>query len=120
MLKKFGYTSECFRLLYEGKREKAYFHPLAQLQKSLGHSNDIIEAEHLLEPLSISREMERIPNRLSSQYAWLPDSMHTVQPFLNTKLEQSSEDSKTPIHSGQKKLLGGRDQINKNKSSMLI
>ncbi len=34
ILKKFGYTAEFFRALYEGKREKVYFHSLAQSRRA--------------------------------------------------------------------------------------
>ena len=65
-LKKLRYTAEFFRSLYQKKREKAYFHALAQLQNSLGHMNDIVVADHLLERLSAARDDRRISDRLSN------------------------------------------------------
>jgi triphosphatase len=65
-LKKLRYTAEFFRSLYQKKREKAYFHDLAKLQNSLGHMNDIVVAEHLLERLSAAREDQRISAHLST------------------------------------------------------
>jgi CHAD domain-containing protein len=65
-LKKLRYTAEFFRSLYQRKREKAYFHALAQLQNSLGHMNDIVVADHLLKRLSAARDDRRIYDRLSS------------------------------------------------------
>jgi triphosphatase len=65
-LKKLRYTAEFFRSLYQKKREKAYFHALAQLQNSLGHMNDIVVADHLLEHLSAAREDQRISAHLST------------------------------------------------------
>jgi hypothetical protein len=39
---------------------------LAQLQNSMGHMNDIVVADHLLERLSASREDMRISDHLST------------------------------------------------------
>jgi triphosphatase len=63
-LKKLRYTAEFFRSLYKKKLEKAYFHTLAQLQNSLGHMNDIVVADHLLERLSAARHDQRISDQL--------------------------------------------------------
>ena len=60
-LKKLRYTAEFFRSLYQKKREKAYFHALAQLQNSLGHMNDIVVADHLLKRLSAARHDQENP-----------------------------------------------------------
>jgi triphosphatase len=65
-LKKLRYTAEFFRSLYRKKREKAYFHALPQVQNSLGHMNDIVVADHLLERLSATRGGQRISNHLST------------------------------------------------------
>lgn len=65
-LKKLRYTAEFFRSLYRKKREKAYFHALAQLQNSLGHMNDIVVADHLLERLSAVRDDQKISDHLST------------------------------------------------------
>lgn len=65
-LKKLRYTAEFFRSLYPKKREKTYFHALAQLQNSLGHMNDIVVADHLLKRLSAARDNMRVSDRLSS------------------------------------------------------
>ncbi|MGO9056960.1 MAG: CHAD domain-containing protein [Candidatus Binataceae bacterium] len=59
-------TAEFFRSLYQKKREKAYFHALAQLQNSLGQMNDIVVADHLLERLSAAHEDQRISAHLST------------------------------------------------------
>jgi len=64
-LKKLRYTAEFFRSLYRKKREEAYFHALAQLQNSLGHLNDIVVADHLLERLRVARQDQSVSNRLS-------------------------------------------------------
>ncbi len=63
-LKKLRYTAEFFRSLYRKKRERAYFHALDRLQSSLGHMNDIMVADHLLERLSAARETRRISSHL--------------------------------------------------------
>jgi CHAD domain-containing protein len=63
-LRKLRYTAEFFRSLYQKKREKAYFHALAQLQNSLGHMNDIVVADHLLDRLTAARESEPISHQL--------------------------------------------------------
>ena len=65
-LKKLRYTAEFFRSLYQEKRGKAYFHALAQLQNSLGHMNDIVVADHLLERLSAARDDRRTSDHLST------------------------------------------------------
>jgi CHAD domain-containing protein len=65
-LKKLRYTAEFFRSLYQKKREKAYFHTLAQMQNSLGHMNDIVVADHLLERLSAARVDQGSSDRLST------------------------------------------------------
>jgi triphosphatase len=65
-LKKLRYTAEFFRSLYQKKREKVYFHVLAQLQNSLGHMNDIVVADHLLERLSAARGGKRSSGHLST------------------------------------------------------
>ncbi|MGA9723586.1 MAG: CHAD domain-containing protein [Candidatus Binatus sp.] len=65
-LKKLRYTAEFFRSLYRKKRERAYFHALDQLQSSLGHMNDIVVADHLLERLSAAREDRRISSHLQT------------------------------------------------------
>jgi triphosphatase len=65
-LKKLRYTAEFFRSLYQTKREKAYFHALAQLQNSLGHMNDIVVADHLLARMSVALDDQRIPDHLST------------------------------------------------------
>jgi triphosphatase len=64
-LKKLRYTAEFFRSLYQKKRERAYFHALAQLQNSLGHMNDIVVADHLLERLSAARPDQGTSDHLS-------------------------------------------------------
>jgi triphosphatase len=65
-LEKLRYTVEFFRSLYRKKRKKAYFHALAQLQNRLGHMNDIVAADYLLERLSADREDQRISDHLST------------------------------------------------------
>jgi CHAD domain-containing protein len=65
-LKKLRYTAEFFRSLYQKKREKAYFHVLAQLQNSLGHMNDIVVADHLVERLSAARNDQGTSHHLST------------------------------------------------------
>jgi triphosphatase len=65
-LKKLRYTADFFRSFYRKKREKRYFHALAQLQNSLGHMNDILMANHLFERLSAARENQRASDRLST------------------------------------------------------
>jgi CHAD domain-containing protein len=65
-LKKLRYTAEFFRSLYRRKREKAYFHALAQLQNSLGHMNDIVVADLLLARLAAARDDQKISDQLST------------------------------------------------------
>jgi triphosphatase len=65
-LKKLRYTAEFFRSLYRKKRERAYFHALAQLQDSLGRINDIAVADHLLERLSALRKGRRVSDHLQT------------------------------------------------------
>lgn len=65
-LKKLRYTAEFFRSLYRKKREKNYFHALAQLQDSLGRMNDIAVADHLLERLSSVSKDRRVSDHLQT------------------------------------------------------
>ena len=65
-LKKRRYTADFFRSLYRKKREKRYFHAMAQLQDSLGHMNDIVMTDHLLDRLSVARDRQRASDRLSA------------------------------------------------------
>jgi CHAD domain-containing protein len=65
-LKKLRYTADFFCSLYQKKREETYFHALAQMQNSLGHMNDIVVADHLLERLSAAREDQKISEHLST------------------------------------------------------
>ena len=65
-LKKLRYTADFFRSLYRKKREKRYFQAIAQLQDALGHMNDIVMTNHLLERLSAARDRQRVSDRLSA------------------------------------------------------
>lgn len=65
-LKKFRYTAEFFRSLYQKKREKAYFHALTRLQDSLGRMNDVVVADHLLKRLSSARHDQNTFDPLST------------------------------------------------------
>ena len=65
-LKKLRYTADFFRSLYRKKREKRYFHAMAQLQDSLGHMNDIVMTNNLLDRLSVARDRQRVSERLSA------------------------------------------------------
>ena len=65
-LKKRRYTADFFRSLYRKKREKRYFQAMAQLQDSLGHMNDIVMTNHLLDRLSVARDRQRASDRLSA------------------------------------------------------
>lgn len=63
-LKKLRYTADFFCSLYQKKRDEAYFHALAQMQNSLGHMNDIVVADHLLERLSAAPANQKISGNL--------------------------------------------------------
>ena len=65
-LKKLRYTADFFRSLYRKKREKRYFHAMAQLQDSLGHMNDIVMTNNLLDRLSVARDHQRVSEGLSA------------------------------------------------------
>jgi len=54
-LKKLRYTAEFFSSLFPAKGQKAYLHSLGVMQDSLGHMNDVLVAEHLLQQLSARR-----------------------------------------------------------------
>ena len=51
-LKKLRYTAEFFRSLYPKNLAKPYFGALAAMQDCLGHINDVVVAEHLLDRLA--------------------------------------------------------------------
>ena len=59
-LKKLRYTAEFFRSLYPKKQAKPYFRALAQMQNCLGHMNDVIVAEHLLERMTSAHQHQRV------------------------------------------------------------
>jgi CHAD domain-containing protein len=59
-LKKLRYTADFFRSLYPKKHAKPYFHALAQMQNCLGHMNDVVVAEHLLERMASVRQRPRV------------------------------------------------------------
>ncbi len=63
-LKKLRYTADFFCSLYQKKHEETYFHALAQMQNSLGHMNDIMVADHLLERLSAARANQKVSGNL--------------------------------------------------------
>lgn len=63
-LKKLRYTAEFFRSLYPKRQAKPYFNTLAQMQTCLGHMNDMVVAEHLLERLSTADISQRIATHL--------------------------------------------------------
>jgi len=73
-LKKLRYTGEFFRSLYPKKLAKPYFHALAEMQNCLGHMNDVIVAEHLLERISTSHRHQRafaaLPNAAGMVVGW--------------------------------------------------
>ncbi len=54
-LKKLRYTAEFFGSLFPGKRQDSFLNALAKMQDSLGHLNDVVVAEHLLQNLSEPR-----------------------------------------------------------------
>jgi len=62
-LKKLRYTAEFFSSLFPRKRQKAYLDALSRLQDSLGHMNDVVVADHLLQRLSARRSNR--PDHLS-------------------------------------------------------
>jgi CHAD domain-containing protein len=59
-LKKLRYTADFFRSLYPKKQAKPYFRALAQTQKCLGHMNDVVVAEHLLERMASAHQHQRV------------------------------------------------------------
>lgn len=59
-LKKLRYTAEFFRSLYPKKQAKRYFRALAQMQNCLGHMNDVVVAEHLLERMTSVHQGQRV------------------------------------------------------------
>jgi CHAD domain-containing protein len=59
-LKKLRYTADFFRSLYPKKHAKSYFHVLAQMQNCLGHMNDVVVAEHLLERMTSAYRRQRV------------------------------------------------------------
>ena len=64
-LKKLRYTAEFFLSLYPKTLAKPYFRALAQMQNYLGHMNDVVVAEHLVERLSTEHEHQRALPRLA-------------------------------------------------------
>jgi len=62
-LKKLRYTAEFFSSLFPGKRQTAYLNGLSCMQDSLGHMNDVVVADHLLQRLSARRSNR--PEQLS-------------------------------------------------------
>jgi CHAD domain-containing protein len=58
-LKKLRYTADFFRSLYPKKHSKPYFRALAQMQNCLGHMNDVVVAEHLLERMTSAHQLQR-------------------------------------------------------------
>jgi triphosphatase len=59
-LKKLRYTADFFRSLYPEKHAKPYFRALAQMQDCLGHMNDVVVAEHLLERMASAHQRQRV------------------------------------------------------------
>jgi CHAD domain-containing protein len=59
-LKKLRYTADFFRSLYLKKHAKPYFRALAQMQNRLGHMNDVVVAEHLLERMTSVHQRGRV------------------------------------------------------------
>ena len=59
-LKKLRYTADFFRSLYPKKHAKPYFRALAQMQNCLGHMNDVVVAEHLLERMTSVHQRQRV------------------------------------------------------------
>ena len=59
-LKKLRYTADFFQSLYPKKHAKPYFRGLAQMQKCLGHMNDVVVAEHLLERMTSVHQRQRV------------------------------------------------------------
>ena len=60
VLKKLRYTADFFQSLYPKKHAKPYFRGLAQMQKCLGHMNDVVVAEHLLERMTSVHQRQRV------------------------------------------------------------
>jgi triphosphatase len=63
-LKKLRYTADFFQSLYPKKHAKPYFHALAEMQNCLGHMNDVVVAEHLLERMTSGHQRQRVFARL--------------------------------------------------------
>jgi len=63
-LKKLRYTADFFRSLYPKKPAKPYFRALAQMQNCLGHMNDVIVAEHLLERMTSAHQPQQVFSHL--------------------------------------------------------
>jgi CHAD domain-containing protein len=59
-LKKLRYTADFFRALYPKKHAKPYFRALAEMQNCLGHMNDVVVAEHLLERMASVHQRQRV------------------------------------------------------------
>jgi CHAD domain-containing protein len=59
-LKKLRYTADFFRSLYPKKQAKPYFRALARMQNCLGHLNDVVVAEHLLERMTSAHQRQRV------------------------------------------------------------
>jgi len=58
-LKKLRYTADFFGSLFPKKHAKPYFRALAQMQNCLGHMNDVVVAEHLLERMAGAHRPQR-------------------------------------------------------------
>jgi triphosphatase len=65
-LKKLRYTAEFFRSLYPKNVAEPYFGALAEMQDCLGHMNDVVVAEHLLDRLAAARQRQRALDNLPS------------------------------------------------------
>ena len=63
-LKKLRYTADFFGSLCPKKHTKRYFRALAQMQNCLGHMNDVVVAEHLLERMASAQRAQRALPRL--------------------------------------------------------
>src|SRR5215467_7740237 len=63
-LKKLRYTADFFRSLYRKKQAKPYFRALAQMQNCLGHMNDVVVAEHLLERMTSAHQRQQVLSHL--------------------------------------------------------
>ena len=100
-LKKLRYTADFFRSLYSKKQAKPYFRALAEMQDCLGHMNDVVVAEHLLERMTGARQRQRVFAQLPTAAARLSGGAPAGPAPALAKPMRAGANSATPVPSGR-------------------